>query len=77
MTAAGNVGGGGSRCEEGVVTHTLKGDAAGLDFKGNCFEFLPFGSGHRSCPGMVLGLYTPNLTITHLAYSFNWCSKTA
>lgn len=42
------------------------------DFKGNNFEFLPFGSGRRSCPGMQLGLYALEMAVAHLAHSFNW-----
>uniref|UniRef100_A0A0E0M9N8 Uncharacterized protein n=1 Tax=Oryza punctata TaxID=4537 RepID=A0A0E0M9N8_ORYPU len=48
------------------------GDAEGLDFKGGCFEFLPFGSGRRSCPGMALGLYALELAVAQLAHGFNW-----
>ncbi|KAG8054734.1 hypothetical protein GUJ93_ZPchr0001g30776 [Zizania palustris] len=51
---------------------TPAGDAAGLDFKGGCFEFLPFGSGRRSCSGMALGLYTLELAVAQLAHGFNW-----
>ncbi|KAL5224228.1 hypothetical protein ABZP36_010867 [Zizania latifolia] len=51
---------------------TPEGDAAGLDFKGGCFEFLPFGSGRRSCPGMALGLYALELAVAQLAHGFNW-----
>lgn len=35
------------------------------DFKGNNFDFIPFGSGRRSCPGMQLGL-------AHLLHCFTW-----
>lgn len=48
------------------------GDSAGKDFKGNYFEFLPFGSGRRSCPGMQLGLYGLELAVAQLAHCFNW-----
>ncbi|ERM96575.1 hypothetical protein AMTRI_Chr09g16460 [Amborella trichopoda] len=42
------------------------------DFKGSCFEFLPFGSGRRSCPGMQLGLYGLEMAVAHLVHSFDW-----
>jgi ferulate-5-hydroxylase len=48
------------------------GDSAGKDFKGNYFEFLPFGSGRRSCPGMHLGLYSLELAVAQLVHCFNW-----
>jgi len=42
------------------------------DFKGNHFEFIPFGSGRRSCPGMQLGLYALDLAVAHLLHCFTW-----
>ncbi|KAL5858337.1 hypothetical protein ACOSQ3_005795 [Xanthoceras sorbifolium] len=42
------------------------------DFQGNDFEYLPFGSGRRSCPGMQLGLYALELSVAHLLHCFNW-----
>lgn len=48
----------------------LKDDAP--DFKGSNFEYIPFGSGRRSCPGMQLGLYGLEMTVAHLCHSFNW-----
>uniref|UniRef100_A0A2P2KMR9 Cytochrome P450 family protein n=2 Tax=Rhizophora mucronata TaxID=61149 RepID=A0A2P2KMR9_RHIMU len=42
------------------------------DFKGSNFEFIPFGSGRRSCPGMQLGLYALDLAVTHLLHCFTW-----
>ncbi|XWS29235.1 hypothetical protein CRYUN_Cryun24cG0010800 [Craigia yunnanensis] len=42
------------------------------DFKGSNFEFIPFGSGRRSCPGMQLGLYALDLAVAHLLHSFTW-----
>ncbi|GAV75909.1 p450 domain-containing protein [Cephalotus follicularis] len=42
------------------------------DFKGSHFEFIPFGSGRRSCPGMQLGLYGLEMTVAHLLHCFTW-----
>ncbi|XP_043712007.1 cytochrome P450 84A1-like [Telopea speciosissima] len=42
------------------------------DFKGNSFEFLPFGSGRRSCPGLQLGLYALELAVANLLHCFKW-----
>ncbi|CAL9076371.1 unnamed protein product [Musa textilis] len=47
-------------------------EAAALDFKGGCFEFLPFGSGRRSCPGMQLGLHALELAVAQLTHCFSW-----
>ncbi|XP_020174187.1 cytochrome P450 84A1-like [Aegilops tauschii subsp. strangulata] len=49
-----------------------EGEATGVDFKGGCFAFLPFGSGRRSCPGMALGLYSLELIVAQLAHGFSW-----
>ncbi|KAJ6842091.1 cytochrome P450 84A1-like [Iris pallida] len=48
------------------------GDKAGVDFKGNFFELIPFGSGRRSCPGMQLGLHGLELAVAQLAHCFYW-----
>ncbi|KAH6799535.1 hypothetical protein C2S51_036019 [Perilla frutescens var. frutescens] len=42
------------------------------DFKGGNFEFIPFGSGRRSCPGMQLGLYALEMAVAHLLHCFTW-----
>lgn len=42
------------------------------DFRGSNYEFLPFGSGRRSCPGMQLGLYAMEMAVAHLLHCFTW-----
>ncbi|XP_030523760.1 cytochrome P450 84A1-like [Rhodamnia argentea] len=42
------------------------------DFKGSNFEFIPFGSGRRSCPGMQLGLYGLEYAVADLLHCFTW-----
>ncbi|XP_077231389.1 cytochrome P450 84A1-like [Tasmannia lanceolata] len=42
------------------------------DFRGNHFEFVPFGSGRRSCPGMQLGLYSLELAVAQFLHCFTW-----
>ncbi|KAG1354503.1 putative Cytochrome P450 84A1 [Cocos nucifera] len=48
------------------------GECAGVDFRGNNFELLPFGSGRRSCPGLQLGMYALELAMAQLMHCFDW-----
>ncbi|CAH2038008.1 unnamed protein product, partial [Thlaspi arvense] len=43
-----------------------------LDFRGQHFDLLPFGSGRRMCPAMPMGVATVELTLMNLLYFFDW-----
>ncbi|KAK4406067.1 cytochrome [Sesamum angolense] len=44
----------------------------GVDFKGQDFGFLPFGTGRRVCPGIALGIAEVEVALANLLYSFDW-----
>ncbi|KAM0006865.1 putative cytochrome P450 [Helianthus debilis subsp. tardiflorus] len=43
-----------------------------LEYKGVDFEWIPFGSGRRGCPGLLLGSTTVEVALSNLIYSFDW-----
>ncbi|OEL24641.1 indolin-2-one monooxygenase [Dichanthelium oligosanthes] len=49
-----------------------KGVTEGVDFRGTDFQFLPFGSGRRMCPGMNFAVASMELMLANLVYHFDW-----
>nr|XP_043627005.1 trimethyltridecatetraene synthase-like [Erigeron canadensis] len=43
-----------------------------IDVKGHNYEYLPFGSGRRMCPGFSLGFKIIEATLANLLHGFNW-----
>ncbi|KAL0718795.1 hypothetical protein Bca4012_068118 [Brassica carinata] len=43
-----------------------------LDFQGQDYKFIPFGSGRRLCPGIRLAMVLVELTVANLVKRFDW-----
>ncbi|PKA59148.1 Cytochrome P450 71A1 [Apostasia shenzhenica] len=43
-----------------------------IDYSGQDFQYLPFSSGRRSCPGFNFGLATVHHALANLLYRFDW-----
>ncbi|XXG55691.1 hypothetical protein AAC387_Pa03g3301 [Persea americana] len=42
-----------------------------IDFRGQHFEYIPFGSGRRSCPGISFAMQVMHLTLARLLHGFD------
>ncbi|GJM99867.1 hypothetical protein PR202_ga17006 [Eleusine coracana subsp. coracana] len=42
------------------------------DYRGNDFEFTPFGAGRRICPGISFGVAVVELALANLLFYFDW-----
>lgn len=47
-------------------------EKSSVDFMGTNFEFIPFGSGRRICPGINFGLASIKSALAQMLYYFNW-----
>lgn len=43
-----------------------------INFLGQDFEFIPFGSGRRICPGISMAVASLELILANILYSFDW-----
>ncbi|XP_010257379.1 PREDICTED: cytochrome P450 93A2-like [Nelumbo nucifera] len=49
-----------------------KNKSSQIDVRGQHYQFLPFGSGRRICPGLTLGLQTVQMGLASMIQCFEW-----
>ncbi|KAG6512550.1 cytochrome P450 71A1-like [Zingiber officinale] len=47
-------------------------EGSSVDYQGQCFELVPFGSGRRICPGILMAEWVIWLTLANLLHGFDW-----
>ncbi|GJN19197.1 hypothetical protein PR202_gb06444 [Eleusine coracana subsp. coracana] len=47
-------------------------ETCAVDFRGNDFEFIPFGAGRRICPGIAFAMANMEIVLASLLYHFDW-----
>lgn len=57
---------------DNFMPERFMGKESEFDFHGQNFEFLPFGSGRRICPGLHLGVRMVELMLASFIQSFSW-----
>ncbi|KAJ4835064.1 hypothetical protein Tsubulata_028833 [Turnera subulata] len=58
--------------EDPVVFNPERFLGSHFDFKGSDFEFIPFGSGRRICPGLPMAAKHIPLIVAFLIHCFHW-----
>lgn len=43
-----------------------------IDFRGQDFQFIPFGAGRRICPGITFAIAVNELVLANLMHKFDW-----
>ncbi|XP_042380931.1 cytochrome P450 71A1-like [Zingiber officinale] len=47
-------------------------EGSSVNYQGQCFELVPFGSGRRICPGILMAEWVIWLTLANLLHGFDW-----